>query len=186
MVTADPGANVGPVHRILAEELVPTIRAAVADLGGDGPGTLVHTRPTDGGGWPTNSAAALVHHLCEMMGSWGAACLGGEPVTRDRATEFDFSGPVGPELDRLEGLIARLPGWVAAAAARGDLADPAGTTVDVDSAREAGTFTPGWVVAHILHEVAAHAGQLQLTRDVLLSRGPSESSSENSPGGSAR
>ena len=43
----------------------------------------------------------------------------------------------------------------------------------VDAARRAGTFTPEWVVGHILHEVAAHTGQLQVTRDVLLSRGRS-------------
>ncbi|WP_159149502.1 hypothetical protein, partial [Dietzia lutea] len=70
MVTADA------VHRILADQVLPTLRAAVADLGGDGPGTLVHTRPTaDGSAWPTNSAAATVHHLCGVVASWGAACL---------------------------------------------------------------------------------------------------------------
>lgn len=166
--------SVETVRRILADELLPTIRAAVAQLGGDDPGTLVHTRPIpEGAGWPTNSAAALVHHLCGVLASWGAACLGGEDIERDRAVEFAFAGPVEPELDRLGALIDRLPGWAAAAAARGELADPAGTTVDVDAARRAGTFTPDWVLGHIVHEVAAHTGQLQLTRDVLLSRGRS-------------
>ncbi|MCT2138440.1 DUF664 domain-containing protein [Dietzia cinnamea] len=166
--------SVDAVHLILTEDLLPTIRAAVADLGGDGPDTLVHTRPTPAGsGWPTNSAAALVHHVCGVVTSWGAACLGGESISRDREAEFDFAGPVEPELDRLAALIDRLPGWLAAAVVRGDLADPAGTTVDVGRARAAGTFTPDWVMAHILHEVAAHTGQLQVTRDVLASRGPS-------------
>lgn len=166
--------SVDAVHRILAGDLLPTIRAAVADLGGDEPGSLVHTRPTPAGsGWPTNSAAVLVHHLCGVLASWGAACLGGEDIVRDRDAEFAFTGPVGPDLDRLGALIDRLPGWVTAAVGRGDLATPAGTTVDVDAARRAGTFTPEWVVGHILHEVAAHTGQLQVTRDVLLSRGRS-------------
>ncbi|MCT1713072.1 mycothiol transferase [Dietzia cinnamea] len=166
--------SVDAVHLILTEDLLPTIRAAVADLGGDGPDTLVHTRPTPAGsGWPTNSAAALVHHVCGVLTSWGAACLGGEDIVRDRDAEFAFTGPVGPDLDRLGALIDRLPGWVTAAVGRGDLATPAGTTVDVDAARRAGTFTPEWVVGHILHEVAAHTGQLQVTRDVLLSRGRS-------------
>ena len=75
---------------------------------------------------------------------------------------------------RLHRLGGRLPGWLAAAVERGDLADPAGTTVDVGRARAAGTFTPDWVVAHILHEVAAHTGQLQVTRDVLAPRGSSQ------------
>ncbi|MET3859963.1 hypothetical protein ABIE38_000873 [Dietzia sp. 2505] len=164
--------SVDAARRILADELLPAIRAAVADLGGDRPDTLVHSRPTDEGSeWPTNTAAALVHHLCGVLTSWGAACLGGEHIVRHREAEFDFAGPVEPELARLGALIDRLPAWAAAAAERGDLADPAGTTVDVDAARRAGTFTPDWVVGHMLHEVATPTGQLQLTRDVLLSGG---------------
>ncbi|MCT1638911.1 DinB family protein [Dietzia cinnamea] len=166
MVTADA------VHLILADQVVPTLRAVVADLGGDGPGTLVHTRPTpESAAWPTNSAAATVHHLCGVVASWGAACLGGEDVTRDRDAEFDYSGPVGPELDRLAALVGRLPAWAAAAVERGDLAHPTGTAFDVDAARRAGTLTVEWVLGHILHDLATHTGHLELTRDVLLARG---------------
>lgn len=165
MVTVDA------VHLILARQLLPAIRAAVADLGGDGPGTLVHTRPTrDASDWPTNTAAALVHHLCGVVSAWGAACLGGEQITRDRAAEFAYDGPVEPEVDRLEAFIDQLPAWAEAATARGGLAHPTGTAFDVDGARRAGTLTPDWVVAHILHDVATHLGHLELTRDVLLSR----------------
>lgn len=166
MVTVDA------VHLILAGQVLPAIRAAVADLGGDEPGTLVHTRPTpERSAWPTNSAAATVHHLCGVVSSWGAACLGGEDVTRDRDAEFAHDGPVGPELDRLAALVDRLPAWAAAADARGDLAHPTGTALDVDAARRAGTLTAEWVVGHILHDLATHTGHLELTRDVLLDRG---------------
>lgn len=165
MVSADA------VHRILTAELLPSLRSVVADLGGDGPESLVHTRPTDAGSpWPSNTPAAVVFHLCGVLTSWGAACLGGEDVTRDRASEFAFAGPVGPELDRIEDLVNRLPGWTDVAIARGDLADPSGTAFDVSSARRAGTLTIDWVLAHILHDVAGHVGHLELTRDVLLSR----------------
>lgn len=164
--------SVDAVHRILADQVLPSLRAAVADLGGDGPGTLVHTRPTaDGAVWPTNSAAATVHHLCGVVTSWGAACLGGETISRDRGAEFAYTGPVEPELDRLAGLVDRLPAWTAAADARGDLAHPTGTAFDVDAARRAGTLTVEWVLGHILHDLATHAGHLELTRDVLLDRG---------------
>ncbi|MBB1052049.1 hypothetical protein G6021_13215, partial [Dietzia sp. CW19] len=45
--------SVDAARRILADELLPAIRAAVADLGGDGPDTLVHHRPTaEGSEWP--------------------------------------------------------------------------------------------------------------------------------------
>ncbi|MDV8000228.1 DUF664 domain-containing protein [Rhodococcus sp. IEGM 1408] len=166
--------TVHAVQLILTSQVLPAIRAAVADLGGDGPDSLVHTHPTaHDSAWPTNTAAALVHHLCGVLSSWGAACLGGEPVERDRGAEFAYSGPVEPEVDRLESLIARLPAWAETAAARGDLAHPAGTAFDVDSARRAGTFTADWVLAHILHEFATHLGHLELTRDVLLARGRS-------------
>ena len=51
--------SVDAVHLILSGQVLPAIRAAVADLGGDEPGTLVHARPTpEGSRWPTNSAAA--------------------------------------------------------------------------------------------------------------------------------
>lgn len=162
--------TVDAVHLILAGEVLPTIRAAVAELGGYGPGTLVHTRPTsENAPWPTNTAAATVHHLCGVVASWGAACLGGEDISRDRDAEFSYAGPVEPELDRLGALIARLPAWTATATHRGVLAHPTGTAFDVAAARRSGTFTAEWVLGHILHDLATHAGHLELTRDVLLS-----------------
>lgn len=164
--------SVDGVHAILSTQLLPTLRSVVAELGGDSPDSLVHTRPTGvGSPWPSNTVAALVHHLCGVLTSWGAAGLGGEDITRDRASEFDFAGPVEPELDRLEALVARLPRWVSVAQARGGPANPTGTAFDVDAARADGTLTIDWVLAHILHDVAGHVGHLELTRDVLLSRG---------------
>lgn len=161
--------NTDAVRSVLADELLPTLRTVVAQLGGDEPGTLVHTRPTAAGSpWPSNTAAAIVHHLCGVLSSWGAACLGGEQITRDRGAEFVFAGPVGPELDRLESLVDRLPGWIAAARSRSELMEPTGTAFDVHRARRNGTLTIDWVLAHILHDVAAHVGHLELTRDVLL------------------
>ncbi|EFV92152.1 hypothetical protein ES5_07319, partial [Dietzia cinnamea P4] len=68
-------------------------------------------------------------------------------------------------------LVGRLPAWAAAAVERGDLAHPTGTAFDVDAARRAGTLTVEWVLGHILHDLATHAGHLELTRDVLLARG---------------
>ena len=165
-VSGDPGRA---VQQILTTQLLPAVRAAVADLGGDSDASLVHTAPSaHDSGWPTNTAAALVHHLCGVVTSWGAACLGGEAVDRDRTSEFAYSGPVGPELDRLDALVARLPEWTAAAIVRGELAHPTGTAFDVDTARRSGTFTIDWVLAHILHDLAGHLGHLELTRDVLL------------------
>lgn len=171
MVSPDPVA--AAVHLICSSELVPAIRVVVTDLGGDGPGTLVHVSPTGvGSAWPSNSAAGLVHHLCGVLTSWGGACLGGEDVVRDRATEFGYDGPVVPEVDRLAELVDRLPAWATDARVRGTLAHPTGTAFDVEAARRAGTLTVDWVLAHILHDVAAHLGHLEVTRDVLLDRAP--------------
>lgn len=163
--------SVDGVHRVLTDELLPTLRSVIADPDGDKPGSLVHTRPTAvDSEWTSNTAAALVHHLCGVLMSWGAACLGGESVHRERAAEFAYDGPVGPEVERLEALVARIPAWTDIAVARGDLADPTGTAFDVDRARTSGTLTIDWVLAHILHDVAGHVGHLELTRDILLSR----------------
>lgn len=157
------------VHLILTTELVPALRAVVDELGGDAPDSLAHARPTTVAAvHPTNSAAAIVHHLCGVLTSWGAACLGGEQISRDRESEFDYDGPVLPELDRLAALADRLPAWSAAACERGTLADPTGTAFPVERARAAGTLTMEWVLAHILHDVATHLGHLEVTRDVLM------------------
>ncbi|MFN3602815.1 MAG: DUF664 domain-containing protein [Dietzia sp.] len=157
------------VHLILTTELVPALRSVVTELGGDAPGSLVHTRPTGPGAvHPSNSAAAIVHHLCGVITSWGAACLGGEQISRERESEFEYDGPVLPELDRLAGLADRLPDWSTAALGRGTLAHPTGTAFPVERARAAGTLTVEWVLAHILHDVATHLGHLEVTRDVLM------------------
>lgn len=169
MVTADPAA--AAVHLVCSAQLLPAIRAAVSDLGGDSPGSLVHVSPTPAGSaWPSNSAAGLVRHLCGVLTSWGAACLGGEDVVRERATEFGYEGRVEPEVEHLAALVDRLPAWAAAARVRGTLAHPTGTEFDVAAARRAGTLTVDWVLAHILHDVAGHLGHLEVTRDVLLDR----------------
>lgn len=41
--------------------------------------------------------------------------------------------------------------------------DARSTTASADLA----TVTPEWVVLHVVHELAQHLGQLELTRDVL-------------------
>lgn len=154
---------------ILTTELLPAIRSVVDDLGGDHPDSLVHARPAGPG--PTNSVAALVNHLCGMLTSWGRSALAGENVTRDRDAEFEFTGPVAPEIDRLADLINRLPEWIDIARTRGSVADPVGVRRSLDDARAAGTLTAEWVLLHIFHEVAQHLGHMEITRDVLLAEG---------------
>lgn len=166
-----PSPDTAAIQLILTDQLLPSLRRTVGELGNDDPDTLVHTRPTgDGSAYPTNSAAGIIRHLCGVLDSWGAACLGGHAIERDRHSEFRYVGAVLPELDRLDDLVSRLPQWTAMAHERGTLCHPTGTQFDVDSARAAGTFTPQWVLAHILHDVAGHLGHLEVTRDVLLTR----------------
>ena len=165
----NPSAHTTAVQLILTEQLLPALRRTVAELGNDDPNTLVHTRPTGiASSYPTNSAAGIVRHLCGVLDSWGAACLGGREIERDREAEFRYAGPVVSQLDRLDDLVAQLPQWTVAADERGALCHATGTGFDVDSARAAGTLTPQWVLAHILHDVAGHLGHLEVTRDILL------------------
>lgn len=168
------------MHLILSSQLLPALRHVISDLGDDDVGTLVHTRPTaTASGYPTNSPAAVVHHLNGVLTSWGAACLGAEEVTRDRDREFEYDGPVLPELDRLADLVARLPRWVAAAERRGEPAEATGTAYPVENAKAAGTLTTEWVLAHILHDVAGHLGHVEVTRDVLLAARGGHTSSQD-------
>ena len=82
-VSGDPGRA---VQQILTTQLLPALRAAVADLGGDFDESLVHTAPTaHDSGWPTNTAAALVARLPE----WTAAAFVRGELAHPTGTAFD-------------------------------------------------------------------------------------------------
>ncbi|MFC6712995.1 DinB family protein [Branchiibius cervicis] len=111
-----------------------------------------------------NSAYAIVHHCIEMSRWWLGTFGCGLGLPRDRSGEFRASGTADELLDRIAQVRADTAGWMEQITADGITGrDARGTTASVDLE----TVTPQWVVLHVIHELAQHLGQLELTRDVL-------------------
>jgi Protein of unknown function (DUF664) len=130
----------------------------VVDLGDE----LANRRPDLPG---ANSPYAILTHCLGVMEFWGGHAVAGRSFVRDRASEFVASGNVDELVERTR--IARaklgsdLEGLDPYARPRGELSAE-------DSASPLGR-TQGGVVIHIYEELAQHRGQLEITRDVILS-----------------
>ena len=111
----------------------------------------------------SNSAFALVTHVSGVMAHWGRSVNRGIPVPRDRDAEFRATGTVEEALALLDAGRARLHEDVAAARPRDAPVAPPPPEDDVGA-------TQGAVLLHVYEELTQHLGQLEVTRDVLLSR----------------
>ncbi len=114
-----------------------------------------------------NSPYAILTHCLGVMEYWGGHMVAGRTSDRDRDAEFRAEGPV-------DGLILR------AAAARRQLeadmnaAEPTETPRNPPSPDVAELpygKTQGAVLLHVFEELTQHLGQMEITRDVLLSAG---------------
>ncbi|WP_299441416.1 DUF664 domain-containing protein [uncultured Phycicoccus sp.] len=129
--------------------------AVCRELGDD----LVNARLDDVAG--SNSAFALVAHVVGVMARWGRTVNRGILVPRDRDAEFTATGTLDDALDLLARGRAALHEDVHAASPHDPPADP-------PDGEDVGT--QGAVLLHVYEELAQHLGQLEVTRDVLLSR----------------
>ena len=111
----------------------------------------------------SNSAFGLVAHVVGVMAWWGRTVNRGIPVPRDRDAEFRATGTVDEALALLDAGRAGLHEDVAAARPREAPVAPPPPEDDVAA-------TQGAVLLHVYEELAQHLGQLEVTRDVLLSR----------------
>lgn len=110
----------------------------------------------------SNSAFALVSHVVGVMGRWGRTVNRGIAVPRDRDAEFTATGTVEEALALLESGRARLHEDVRAC-------DPSAAPLDPPTGRDGTAYaTQGDVLLHVYEELAQHLGQLEVTRDVLL------------------
>ena len=121
----------------------------------------IDARPTASG---TNPVGALVLHCCTVCEFWlGHVALGRETKTRDRDAEFnrrttlaECRDAVDVALQQAEQDIRRL--------ARG-----AGVPHDARRRLHGGVGDDDAVLLHLLEEVFQHLGQMEVTKDVLLS-----------------
>jgi hypothetical protein len=113
-----------------------------------------------------NSPYAILTHCLGVMEHWGGAAVAERAVRRDRVAEFTAGGEVAPLLRRTEQARRRL---------REDLVDldswapPANVGRDPGAAAVPYTLTKGAVLLHVLEELFGHLGQMQITRDALVS-----------------
>ncbi|NHA68057.1 mycothiol transferase [Phycicoccus flavus] len=110
----------------------------------------------------SNSASAVVAHVCGVMGFWARTTNRGLAVPRDRDAEFTATGTVEDALALLEHARTRLYEDVAASEVHAPPVNP--VTDDVTVVYE----TQGDVLLHVYEELAQHLGQLEVTADVLL------------------
>jgi hypothetical protein len=111
-----------------------------------------------------NSPYAILTHCLGVMEYWGGATVAERPVQRDRAAEFAATGDVGRLLWRTEQARRRLRDDIAALDAA---APPAGVRPDPDEPVPYAE-TKGSVLLHILEELFQHLGQMEITRDALV------------------
>lgn len=125
--------------------------------------TTVNATPVPG---TVNSAFALATHVHGMARFWGGAFIGGEEISRDREAEFRATGTVAEAHALIAETRASLPGWARIALTEGIRNRQAQGT----ARRDYTEATPGWVLEHILHELAQHLGHLEVCRDVVAPR----------------
>ena len=133
------------------------MHAIVEELGDE----LVNRRPPFR---DANSAYVILTHCLGVMEYWGGATVAERPIQRDRAAEFTASGYVADLLRRSEHARRRL---------REDLVGLHTEAPPVNVHRNPDELVPytetkGSVLLHILRELYQHLGQMELTRDALV------------------
>jgi hypothetical protein len=131
----------------------------VSDLGDE----LVNQRP----GLPgANSPFAILTHCLGVIDYWAGHVVAGRVIERDRNAEFRATGRVEDLVERTRAARARLAQDVAGLEAP---SPPRGTPSPEDAALPLAR-TQGGALMHIFEELAQHRGQLEITRDILLTR----------------
>lgn len=123
-----------------------------------------NARPTFPG---ANSPYAIATHCLGVMEHWGGARAAGRTIERDRPAEFTATGSVDDLVQRISAAKDQLHRDVASL-------DPAALPCSEPDIQDVGhpmEASEGGVLMHIYEELAQHHGQLEITRDLLQSRG---------------
>lgn len=122
---------------------------------------LANRRPALPG---ANSPYAIVTHCLGVLDYWVGFLVVGRPVERDRDAEFSTSGPVNELLARVRAAKGQLQADLA-------VADPGAALRAEPPSAYLSTrpdLTQGGALLHVYEELAQHHGQLEITRDLLL------------------
>ena len=112
----------------------------------------------------SNSPYAILTHCLGVMEFWGGYAVAGRSIERDRAAEFTSSGPV----DELVGRVR-----LAQDQLRQDLANakpeaPLRGALKSKDKNVPSATSQGGALIHLYEEIAQHRGQMETSRDVIL------------------
>ncbi len=133
----------------------------VAQLGDD----LANRRPDIPG---ANSPYAILTHCLGVMEYWAGGLVAGRRIDRDRDAEFRASGRVQ---DLLERAAAARDQFARDVATVSDGEDPLRGELPPGSASKDDqpiTKNQGVALVHVYEELAQHRGQMEISRDLIL------------------
>ena len=120
-------------------------------------------RPTSSAGeLATNSMAVIAAHVAGSEPFWMKEIVGGQPIHRDRASEFVIQGVDVSELtERLD--------------AGGRITTEIFSSLKADALEENRTWkdqpvSVRWCILHVIDHMAQHLGHMQLTRQLWLAK----------------
>lgn len=117
----------------------------------------------------TNSPFAILTHCIGVVHYWLGTVLAGRQVPRDRDAEFRAQGTVAEIRERVRQLQQHIHEDIKHV--RGDQPLPFPEALAARNA-QARTWMQGQALIQCYKELAQHHGHMELTRDVLLGRGP--------------
>lgn len=125
----------------------------------------VNQRPNDMAS--TSTPFIILTHCVGLTRYWLGSVALGRPVTRDRDAEFSAKGTVADLRQAVQALQSELQDDI-------NLVQFDQPSPNPDAVRQAHmkTWTQGQFVLQCFKELAQHHGQMELTRDVMLGRGP--------------
>ncbi|MEH1016248.1 DUF664 domain-containing protein [Micromonospora sp. CPCC 206060] len=135
----------------------------VAGLGDE----LANQRPPVPG---ANSPYTLLDHCLGVISYWAGALVAGRTVSRDRDAEFHSHGPVRPLVDRAAVVRAQL----AADVGRATFGARLHGTPPSDFLGPDRELTQGAALLHVYEELAQHHGQMEILRDAIVTRLPTQ------------
>ncbi|HKS47291.1 MAG TPA: DUF664 domain-containing protein [Amycolatopsis sp.] len=142
-----------------ADRALDGMAGILRDLGDD----LANQRPDLPG---ANPPYVILTHCLGVVNYWVGRLVAGREVVRDRDAEFTAAGPVEDLVARTEAAKLQLREDLARADPRAPLhAEPPPGYVNTKAG-----LTQAGALQHVYEELAQHHGQLEVTRDILLTR----------------
>ena len=146
-------------YLVYVDEAIDDMCAIVTELGDE----LANARLATPG---ANSPYVVLTHCLGVMEYWGGHVIGGRRFSRDRDAEFVSAGAV----DELVVRARRAQQQLHDDLAQLDWNAPPRGRTPPDDAHHPLARSQGGTAMHIYEELAQHRGQMEITRDVLLTR----------------